>query len=95
MKQENVSEEGEPEEKRTNHNAVERKYRYSINDKIMELKDMLVPKDTKVDKTVSEHLKAMPCHNWYTMLIYFPHHLTHSLSTDTEIWSPEKGDRAH
>lgn len=51
MKQENVSEEGEPEEKRTNHNAVERKYRYSINDKIMELKDMLVPKDTKVNKT--------------------------------------------
>ena len=31
----------------------------------------------------------------YTMLIYFPHYLTHSLSTDTEIWSPEKGDRAH
>ena len=42
-------EEEEPEEKRTNHNAVERKYRYSINDKIMELKDMLVPRDTKVN----------------------------------------------
>ena len=38
----------EPEEKRTNHNAVERKYRYSINDKIIELIAMLVPKDTKV-----------------------------------------------
>ena len=47
MKDEGEEEE-EPEEKRTNHNAVERKYRYSINDKIMELKEMLVPKDTKV-----------------------------------------------
>ena len=41
-------EEEEPEEKKSNHNAVERKYRYSINDKIMELKAMLIPKDTKV-----------------------------------------------
>lgn len=44
-------EEDLPPEKRTNHNAVERKYRYSINDKIQELKVMLMPKDTKIQKS--------------------------------------------
>eukprot|EP00116_Pleurobrachia_bachei_P002116 sb/3462378/ len=51
LQQPKLETEEEPEEKKTNHNAVERKYRYSINDKIMELKAMLIPKDTKIQKS--------------------------------------------
>lgn len=49
--EEDINEDDLPPEKRTNHNAVERKYRYSINDKIQELKVMLMPKDTKIQKS--------------------------------------------
>ena len=35
-------------EKRSAHNAIERRYRTSINDKIMELKNLVVGPDTKV-----------------------------------------------
>ena len=36
------------EVKRSAHNAIERRYRTSINDKITELKDMVVGPDSKV-----------------------------------------------
>ena len=36
------------EVKRSAHNAIERRYRTSINDKIIELKDMVVGPDSKV-----------------------------------------------
>lgn len=36
------------EVKRSAHNAIERKYRTSINDKIIELKNMIVGEDAKV-----------------------------------------------
>lgn len=40
---------GKPREvKRSAHNAIERRYRTSINDKIVELKNMLVGDDAKV-----------------------------------------------
>ena len=37
-------------EKRSAHNAIERRYRTSINDKIVELKDLVVGNDSKVIK---------------------------------------------
>lgn len=40
------------EVKRSAHNAIERRYRTSINDKIIELKDMVVGPESKVYNTV-------------------------------------------
>jgi hypothetical protein len=37
-------------EKRSAHNAIERRYRTSINDKIIELKNLVVGPDTKINK---------------------------------------------
>ncbi|XP_071951567.1 sterol regulatory element-binding protein 1-like [Antedon mediterranea] len=38
-------------EKRTNHNAIEKRYRFSINNKILELKEMVVGNDAKIQKS--------------------------------------------
>lgn len=40
------------EVKRSAHNAIERRYRTSINDKIIELKDMVVGPDSKVPEII-------------------------------------------
>lgn len=39
---------GPKKEKRTTHNAIEKRYRLSINDKIIELKDLVAGPDAKV-----------------------------------------------
>lgn len=44
-------------EKRSAHNAIERRYRTSINDKIMELKNLVVGPDTKV--TTLDHTSTV------------------------------------
>jgi sterol regulatory element-binding transcription factor 1 len=44
----NVREPKVKEGKRSAHNAIERRYRTSINDKIVELKNMVVGNDAKV-----------------------------------------------
>ncbi|XP_073090805.1 sterol regulatory element-binding protein 1 isoform X5 [Manis javanica] len=45
-------------EKRTAHNAIEKRYRSSINDKIVELKDLVVGTEAKV-KLTSPHSRGM------------------------------------
>lgn len=49
------------EVKRSAHNAIERKYRTSINDKIVELKNMIVGNDAKVSLLL----------NMFTRYMYF------------------------
>ncbi|XP_018580011.1 sterol regulatory element-binding protein 1 isoform X2 [Anoplophora glabripennis] len=46
-----VKEQKVKEVKRSAHNAIERKYRTSINDKIIELKNMIVGEDAKLNKS--------------------------------------------
>lgn len=49
-----VKNEGKPVkgEKRTSHNAIEKRYRLSINDKITELKDLVAGTEAKVRITL-------------------------------------------
>lgn len=49
--QQNTKEPKVKEVKRSAHNAIERKYRTSINDKIVELKNMIVGLDAKLNKS--------------------------------------------
>lgn len=47
-------------EKRTAHNAIEKRYRSSINDKIIELKDLVAGTEAKVrTMAVSESIKQL------------------------------------
>ena len=43
-------------EKKNSHNAIERRYRSSINDKILELKDLVAGGDGKVSWKSYNHL---------------------------------------
>lgn len=48
---------GQGEGKRSSHNAIERRYRTSINDKITELKDMVVGTEAKVSSLVVDDIR--------------------------------------
>lgn len=55
-------------EKRSAHNAIERRYRSSINDKIIELKDMIVGSEAKLNKSAVlrkavEYIRHMQAQN--------------------------------
>lgn len=55
-------------EKRTAHNAIEKRYRLSINDKILELKDLLCGEESKMNKSgilkkALEHIKHLRSQN--------------------------------
>jgi hypothetical protein len=52
------------EGKRNAHNAIERRYRTSINDKIVELKNMIVGNDAKVCDSLF-FLYIIPCRNTF------------------------------
>jgi len=43
---------GKDEKPRSSHNVIERRYRTSINDKIMELKDMILGCEAKVNNII-------------------------------------------
>lgn len=49
-------------ERRTTHNIIEKRYRSSINDKIIELKDLVMGTDAKVcaGQDASRHLPTCP-----------------------------------
>lgn len=51
-------------EKRTAHNAIEKRYRSSINDKILELKDIVAGSEAKVRNSSSYTLVCEPCTKW-------------------------------
>lgn len=54
------------EGKRSSHNAIERRYRTSINDKITELKDMIVGTEAKVNLcnvSASTHIVSISIEN--------------------------------
>jgi len=43
-------------EKRTAHNAIEKRYRLSINDRIIEMRELIAGKDSKVRAVLEEYL---------------------------------------
>lgn len=51
--------EDRPPAKRSAHNAIERKYRTSINEKIIELKNIIVGKEAKVRLIKKIYLKSI------------------------------------
>lgn len=48
-------------EKRTTHNIIEKRYRSSINDKIVELRDLVMGNDAKVRNTLRWAGKSFKC----------------------------------
>lgn len=48
-------------EKRTTHNIIEKRYRSSINDKIVELRDLVMGNDAKVRDTLQWAGKSFKC----------------------------------
>ena len=48
-------------ERRTTHNIIEKRYRSSINDKILELRDLVTGNDAKVDSSTSTHFNVTSC----------------------------------
>lgn len=51
-------------EPRSAHNAIEKRYRMSINDRIVELRELIAGKDSKVIRILAPHLLA---HRHYTI----------------------------
>lgn len=62
-------------EKRTAHNAIEKRYRSSINDKIVELKDLVAGTDAKVKSTC---FTSIPCFLCHILFFFFFVHLSFS-----------------
>ena len=64
------------EVKRSAHNAIERRYRTSINDKIIELKNIIVGVDAKLNKSAIlkktiDYIRYINVFNFFICLLYY------------------------
>lgn len=81
-------------EKRTTHNIIEKRYRSSINDKIVELRDLVMGNDAKVGHSVALWLQKSRKGSWSRRGSHQSPHLVRSLSllpfADAQVGSAEE-----
>lgn len=59
------------EKPRSSHNVIERRYRTSINDKIMELKDMILGPEAKVNFSIISGIFINGISRFYLTVVFF------------------------
>lgn len=70
-------------ERRTTHNIIEKRYRSSINDKIVELRDLVMGSDAKVGQTGLKAVVMKSC--------FEPRPLSSVLWSDAQVRSAQEG----
>lgn len=74
-------------ERRTTHNIIEKRYRSSINDKIVELRDLVMGSDAKVGQTGLKAVVMKSC--------FEPRPLSSVLWSDAQVRSAQEGHWLH